>query len=182
MARFLLASLLGLGLDLACGDRAWADPPNSLTAGSRVRVTTARGSSPASVTGRLAALDVEKLVLELAKPSRILEVPLRDISKLELSKSPSRKGRGALVGFGVGLATAFALEAVFSTCEDGSKGCASGSDVLVYGTLIVALPGAAIGAAVSRGELWVELPVKGMRVGAKATRTRGLSVSLAARF
>ena len=66
---------------------------------------------------------------------------------------PSRKVRGALIGFGVGLAVMVGKAAVNGGCNDGCNM----ENVAAAG--LVALSTAAAGAIISPGERWVDVPL-----------------------
>jgi hypothetical protein len=80
-------------------------------------------------------------------------VARQDIVRLERSVSPSRKRRGAWIGFGVGAALAFGKVAMQGGCNDG---CDS-SNVVV--AALVAVSTATVGVLVSPGESWLDVAV-----------------------
>ena len=121
--------------------------------GSRVRVNA---SAPESVrlVGTLTAVDQASLTIMPEDGRGPSVVARQDILRLERSVRPSRKYRGAWIGFGVGLAAAFGKAAMQGGCNDG---CDS-SNVIVAAA--VALSTAAMGAFVAPGEVWSDVAVE----------------------
>ena len=156
-----------LALCLAAVSRAPAEAQPSLedargvAPGARVRVTMASpspvgGSEPVFV-GRLAGADRSEL--KLAVSSSEIRALRRDaIVRLEQSVSPSHRTRGALIGFGLGVAATLGKAALQGGCNDG---CNSGN---VLTAALLALSAAGVGAAVSPGERWVDVAVTRARV------------------
>jgi hypothetical protein len=99
-------------------------------------------------------------------------VARQDIVRFERSVSPSRRARGAWIGFGVGLALAFGKVAMQGGCNDG---CDS-SNVMVGA--LVGLSTAAVGALVSSGERWSDVSAERERSQTKAECEAGLEVRL----
>jgi hypothetical protein len=79
---------------------------------------------------------------------------------------PSRKSRGALIGFGVGLAAMVGKVAVNGGCNDG---CTMGN---VAEGALVGLSVAIAGAIIAPGERWAELPVAGAATTPSSARFR----------
>jgi hypothetical protein len=73
------------------------------------------------------------------------------VVRLERSVGESRRPRGALIGFGVGLAAVIGKAALQGGCNDGC----SGGNVAV--ALLVASGAAALGAIASPGERWEDV-------------------------
>jgi hypothetical protein len=156
-----------LALCLAAMSRAPAEAQpapedaRGLQPGARVRVTMANpsqvGGSKLVWVGRLAASDQSEL--KLAMSSSETRALRRDaIVRLELSVSPSRKTKGALIGFGLGVAATLGKAALQGGCNDG---CNSAN---VLTAALVALSAAGVGAAISPGERWVDVAVARARV------------------
>jgi hypothetical protein len=145
--------------------------------GSRVRVRSLASNSD-EVVGRLTAIEIGSLTVESTVVAR------SDISRLELSMRPSRKGKGAWIGFGSGVAVAFLGMTVLAPESE-----ASAFWGLIYGGGLGAV-GALVGAAVAPGEQWKEVPLHSLRSSGPASssdvrltlgpaRGRGLSASVA---
>ena len=120
--------------------------------GTRVRVTSKGRESP-SVVGTLTALDKESLSVLPAGGGEPRVLGRSEVARLERSVQPSRRGRGALIGLGLGLAAAVGKVAIQGGCNDGCNA----SNVVVGG--LVALSGATIGALAAPGERWADVPV-----------------------
>ena len=148
-----------------------ADEPAFPDPGSRIRL---RSSEPESLrlVGTLTAVDPESLTVTPEAGGKATAVARRDIVRLERSVSPSRRTTGAWIGFGVGLALAFGKAAAQGGCNDG---CDS-SNVLVGG--LIAVSGAAVGAAIAPGENWSEVNVTRERSQLTTEREMGLAVRL----
>jgi hypothetical protein len=102
----------------------------------------------------LAAVDEESLTVMPEDGGGSSVVARQGIVRLERSVSPSRRTRGAWIGFGVGLALALGKAATQGGCNDG---CDS-SNVMVGA--LVGVSTAAVGALVSPGERWAHVPVE----------------------
>ncbi len=179
---FILASLA-----TAWGATASADPTGAPTGTSRIRVTApAFASKP--LTGSLVALEEAKLKLQREGSSEVVEIPRRDVTRLEVSTKRSRRGRaagiGALVGLGVGAALGYAAGDDCNTPDAPSIVCiprpASAGGVGLVGAAL----GAAIGAAVGPGEKW-EVRDPGriqLAVSPSPRRSGGVGLSLSIGF
>jgi hypothetical protein len=145
----------------------------SLPAGARVRVTLASETDPAGtggprLVGRLAEARPGSIMLTTSR-SETRELRRDTIVRLERSIRPSRKKRGALIGFGAGFITWFPLCVLVSEGEHTSA-CGLGSAIL-------ALPTAGVGAWVAPGEQWADVPLGARTCGVEARRT-GLRLRL----
>lgn len=121
--------------------------------GTRLRVTVASpppsgGSGPVFV-GRFAGSDRDELRLAMTS-SESQALPCDAIVRLEQSVVPSRKSRGALIGFGVGAAAMLGKAALQGGCNDG---CNSAN---VLEAVLVALSTATVGAIAAPGERWAD--------------------------
>jgi hypothetical protein len=122
-----------------------------LEPGSRVRVT-APAVAQKPIVGTL--LEASEPEIVLAPPgSDRTPIPRASIARLERSVRPSRRTTGALAGFILGLG-AIGLK----TLHDGgcNDGCNAGN---VAAAVVAALPVAALGAIVSPGERWADVPM-----------------------
>jgi hypothetical protein len=95
----------------------------------------------------------EREIVLAVSPSDRTSIPRASITRLERSVRPGRRTTGALAGFVLGLAAVFGKAVRDGGCNDG---CDMGNAV---GAVVVALPVAALGAAVSPGERWTAVPV-----------------------
>jgi hypothetical protein len=142
----LLAAVLA-GAPASAQDSALPEP------GSRLRIT-APAVAPKPIVGTLAEARERDLVLADSSSDRTT-IPLASITRLERSVRPSRRTTGALAGFIVGLAAVGLTTLHDGGCNDGCNG----GDVATAG--LVALSTAAVGAVVSPGERWADVPVGG---------------------
>jgi len=129
--------------------------------GSRVRVTIAgeladdgsvtpgRGSH--SIVGKLLAIDAD--YLSVTAKARTIRLPRATVTGLEISSGRSR-GRGALIGAGIGVLVGLGWGAVeYSGCESqGQAWC----DLALGIPVLTASVGAIVGLAIGR-ERWAEV-------------------------
>jgi hypothetical protein len=88
-------------------------------------------------------------------------VARRDVTRLERSVRPSRRGKGALLGFAIGFGVGFAAAAALGNCSETPgvvNHCVDPVASSLYGAMAGAA-GAAIGALVAPGERWLEIPL-----------------------
>jgi hypothetical protein len=139
--------------------------------GSRVRI-----QSPAPGSGRLVgtltAVDQTHLTVVPQDGGEPRVVARHDITRLERSVRPSQKSKGALIGFGVGLAAMVGKAAAAGGCNDGCNG----ENVLAAG--LVALGTATVGAIAAPGERWMEMAVGSGQARATTPSPRRLRVRL----
>jgi hypothetical protein len=134
--------------------------------GSRVRLSLA-GPDEKRLTGTVAAVGGESLSLVAGGGRDTTTVPLRSISRLELSRGRRSMEGGALLGgaIGAGLGAAGTLVWVASSCF--KTGTSSGGNCPTGGTAAgVILAGGAGGALVGvlvRPERWVRVGWTGLR-------------------
>jgi hypothetical protein len=136
---------------------ARADESALPAVGSRVRV---RSLESGSLVGRLSAVDDTYLTVVRSDRDAASVIARRDVTRLEQSVRPSRRGKGALLGFAIGFGVGFAAAAALGNCsETGAVDhCADPVASSLYGAMAGAA-GAAIGALVAPGERWVEIPL-----------------------
>lgn len=128
-----------------------------LTPGTRIRVTLT-DPPPPGVTGRklvgvFAGWDDQGALRLAPSPSETRALPRHAIVRLERSVRPSRKSRGALIGFAVGLAAVVGKTALQGGCNDGCNGAN------VAAAVLLGLSAAVVGAIAAPGEVWVEGPL-----------------------
>jgi hypothetical protein len=133
--------------------------------GTRLRVTTASpppsGGSGRVFVGRFAGSDRDELRLAVTS-SESQALPCDAIVRIEQSVGASRKSRGALIGFGIGLGAMVGKVALQGGCNDG---CNSAN---VLEAALVAVSTATLGAIAAPGERWAAVrlvPQVGRRTG-----------------
>ena len=141
-----------------------------LLPGSRLRVT-APAVAPKPIVGTLLEAGEREIVLAASASDRT-RIPRASITRLERSVRPSRKARGALIGFGVGLAVMVGKAAVNGGCNDGCNM----ENVAAAG--LVALSTAAMGAIISPGERWADVAVGGAQGRPTMSSQAGLRIRL----
>jgi hypothetical protein len=153
----ILATLAVLVLGGLPGEaQTGAELPPALPSGVRLRVTIADETGRVGQTrliGRLTGMGSEGLRMAVDSSERT--IPRGSVVRLERSVRPSRKGRAALIGFGVGFAAMYGVLA-FGTEGD----CFRGGENLGFcagWSALLALPAAAVGAMVAPGEQWAEV-------------------------
>ena len=100
--------VVGLIIGVAAGGGASADELSAPAASPRVRVTAPTVSGKRLV-GTLLRMDEETLTLGAQKGKGVIEVPRSAITRMEVSRRASRKGKGARIGALVGLGAAVAI-------------------------------------------------------------------------
>jgi hypothetical protein len=143
--------------------------------GTRVRLTPTTGA--ARVTGFVLAEDETSLTLDVGNHAR--SFARAGIGELELSRRPSRRGRGAAIGALAG--AAIGGIGVWAANRCGSEPeflCDDGPSWGLAGALVFAPVGALVGLAVSPGEEWQSVEEKRLRVSVGPVRGRGIAASL----
>jgi hypothetical protein len=105
MQRFLVAALIALGVGVSGAE---ADEPVSLVPGRRVRLT-APSVAGKRLVGNLVSLDDATVTLQRDGAKDTMQVPRLAITKIEVSRQRSRKGKGAAIGMLVGVGAAVAI-------------------------------------------------------------------------
>ena len=169
----LIFALSNVTTGLLAEDQSPAAP------GSRVRIT-APSVAAKPLIGTIVAEDDDSLTIEVHGRRETVGVPRSALTKLEVSRSPSRHGRwagrGALAGALVGGILGYA--AGDSNCDD--KWLCFSHEATAAGGIILLTPiGALIGALTSPGERWEEAPARGLRIGAAPLPVRGRGLGLA---
>jgi hypothetical protein len=158
VCRVLMAlAVLVLG-GLPVEAQAVGEEPPELPPGVRLRVTLADETGrarEARLVGRLTGTGPDALRVDVDSIERTS--PRESVVRLERSVRPSRKGRAALIGFGVGFAAVYGLFTVASEGDcfrDGNVGFCAGWSALF------ALPAAAVGGLVAPGEQWADVRLR----------------------
>lgn len=161
----LMMALVALIVPAAGGEDALA-----VKAGSRVRAYVGNGpgdesaSGSKTITGRLLGISETTITIHEAEKHTPLVLPRQMVTKLELSLRRGRRGNGALIGFGAGVAAAVAVGLASGSDENCSL-CFSAADISVMYSLLLGPAGAAIGAAVAPGERWQTITPDRIRLG-----------------
>jgi hypothetical protein len=171
-----------VGLAVLAGSLpAAAADEGAVPAGSRVRVSTPKGRLVGRFVGR------QEMTILLARETDgrtdTLDIPLSDVSRLEVSQGRGGRGRSAMIGALAGLGAAVAIGLVAG--ED----CSSGGDLcfdhgtVILGSAALAVPlGALVGFAIPPGEKWGPAPAGGLSVRPQAARGGGMGVRVAIAF
>jgi hypothetical protein len=165
---------------MAVATPAFAQDPE---VGTRLRVTRANGKS---ITGQLAALDEQNFTLRDASgDSKQVVVSREDIQRIEISRAPSRKGHGAIIGLLSGAVSGalLGLGAGQDHCSNAEFVCFGidrGTAAAGFGVLLGAL-GAGIGAAAAPGEKWETVGSAHVNVSVLPVH-RGARIAVAVRF
>jgi hypothetical protein len=186
----LITGMIGVG-------PASAGEPWPVVAGPRVRVTAPAVSGKRFV-GTLLAMDETTLTLRPQKGKDVLEVPRNAITRIELSRRPSRRGKGAGIGALVGLGAAVIIGlAAGDDCgslPEPAPGWAGFTDALnrnlcmdkaetaVMSAILTVPTGALIGMAAAGGEKWVRTTPDRFSVAVKPVRTGGIGATVSVRF
>jgi hypothetical protein len=184
--------VVGLITGMIGAAAASAGEPSPAVAGPRVRVTAPTVSGKRLV-GTLLAMDETTLTLRPQKGKDILEVPRTAITRIELSRRPSRRGKGAGIGALVGLGAAVAIGlAAGDDCDAPATGgglagalariCYGRAETAVAAAILTIPAGALIGLGVAPGESWVRTTPDRFSVAVKPVRTGGVAAALSIRF
>jgi hypothetical protein len=192
MARGTIRRSLVVGLVVGMVGTAGADDAPPVTASPRVRVT-APAFSGKRLVGTLLAMDETTLTIASQKGKGVVEVPRSAVTRIEVSRRASRKGKGASIGALVGLGAAVAIGLASDGCpprapnDHSLAGALSricfGRTVTSVGAGILTVPlGALIGLGVAGGEKWAPTTPDRLSLSVKPTRTGGLGAALSVRF
>jgi len=163
------------------GAEAKPDAPPYL----RIRV----GPSGKRIEGRLVDDDAQHLVLQnhdRESKVRTVRVPRKDIFRLEVRDRPSHRGKGALIGAGVGLGVA-AIVGLASRDYSKDAGCLvlcwSKPEQGAAAALLTVPIGSLIGLGVSRGSHWTDVPSPERFTGKAPRRSAdGLAAQIVLKF
>jgi hypothetical protein len=186
--RLTLSSLVLVLLPFAHADAAEAAAP----VGPRVRVTAPDTDTPRLV-GTLVGEDADSLRIDIGR--RVVRLPRSAVTQLEFSQAPSRRGRGATIGFLSGAAAGLALGyAMGENPDDGREFCTFGgcatfgpffpdkpTSALLAGGFF-GLVGAGVGALVAHGERWEAQPEQRVKFSLAPAPGRGVAARVAIRF
>jgi hypothetical protein len=192
MTRFPMVLTMALVPLLAEVAMAQTELPPS---GPRVRVT-APAFSGKRLVGVLVGLDETTLTLQRQGDKGSLQVPRAAITKIEASRHPGRKGRGAGMGMLVGLGTAVVVGV--ATGEDcGSPGggpggvsgrrgggflCFDKADMALLSGILLVPAATLLGVVASPSEKWEVSTTDRLRIAVAPTRGGGVRAALTIRF
>ena len=150
----------------------------SIAPGDRVRVTAPSIDMNRSVR-TVAALETDTLVLNTDERANALQVPLADVTKLEVHRG---KKSGARTGALIGLAFGGGVTLLASFNEDCADNCLALAfvSVPILGGATAGL-GALIGLAIQT-DRWEAVPLDDIRVGPSPISGDGVAVSVALRL
>jgi len=175
-----------------------------LVLGARVRVTAPTALTPTRQAGTVLGLAGDSLVLRLEGRKDSVALPMRQVTKLDISRGEHSHGaRGAVFGALAGLLVGVVVETRVSSRSDTGSDCKDAGCALVSGA---AAAGAAAGAAIGdaliplgclvagaigggiiglafESERWERVsPQAARRVGVAPTPNGGVAFSLSVRF
>jgi hypothetical protein len=136
--------------------------------------------------GTVAALETDTLVVNTEQRADALEVPLADVTKLEVHRGQkSKTGTSALIGAGFGAALGVSVALI--GCADNE--CLSDGDATAGVAVLLgaggALLGAGLGALIGSGtkvDRWETVPLDDIRVGPSPVTPDGVAVSVTLRL
>lgn len=163
---------------------SWGDQASTLERGARVRVVLteeARRSGLGAATqlsGTLLNLNDSLLTLETPATRDSAVVSRQDVELLEMRISRDKRGIGALVGFGVGIAAGVLLGQA-SGDDEGSFAFFSRDDKKYLYSFLLAPVGAFIGVRVAPREKWEPVHLDRVRVSFEpSVRRPGFAVAV----
>ena len=173
---------LGVILSLAAVAAAPAEELAGVVVTPRVRIT-APAVSGKRLVGDLLAMDEATLTLKPQKGKGVIEIPRTSVTRIEVSRRPSRRGKGAGIGAlaGLGAAAAIGVIAGDSGCVPDNWICYDkGATALISAVLTVPV-GLLFGIGIAGGEQWVRTTPDRIRLSVQP-RTNGLGAALSVRF
>jgi hypothetical protein len=187
-----LSTVVGLIVAFVGTGIASADDAPAVTASPRVRVT-APGASSKRLVGTLLAMNETMLTIGGGKGKGVIEVPRSAVTRIEVSRRASRKGRGAAIGALVGIAAAVAIGASADGCpavdpNDHGLGAALsricfGKTMTGVGAGILTVPlGVLFGLGIAPGEKWAPTTSDRLKVAVTPVQGMGVGASLSVRF
>lgn len=184
--------MLGLvGVVPAVGDEASSPAPDT-----RVRVT-APGVLGKQVVGTLVHMDDMTLAVR-PKGKDVLEVPRSAITRFEVSRGKSLRGKGAKIGAIVGLGAAVAIGLIAGedcgSLPEPAPGilglserlhrnlCIDKAPMALFSSLLTVPAGALVGLGFAPGERWVRTTPDRVRLTVTPVRGTGIGAALSVRF
>jgi hypothetical protein len=173
MAKAAIACCLCIGVSWQT-TTLYAKEPEPLTPGARIRVTAPTQASR-QIVGILTSVDPSVLTVQTSK--EFITVRREAIRTLELSERRGRKGKGALIGAGVGL---LAAALVAATTKQGDF--LTPGESFLAGVILFIPTGTGLGALLAPGERWVPVPAAALRPTDARYGRAGFQVALRVRF
>ena len=160
----------------------------SVAPGDTVRVTAPSMDMDDSV-GTVAALETDRLTVQVEERADALSVPLADVTKLKVRRGQkSNAGKGALIGLGVG-AAAGVITALLSCADSQCDWDNAGDDVTGYTAVVLGAGGALLGAGIGaiigssiKTDRWESVPLDNIRVSLTPSTPLGLGVAVRVRW
>jgi hypothetical protein len=191
MRRFLVVALIALGVGVSV---AQPDEPVPPVLGTRVRLTV-----PSVAGKRLIGIvrDVDDAMLTLQRDGDkgTLQVPRSAITKVEVSRRRSRKGKGAVIGMLVGLGAAVGVglaegQDCGSPPEDDSFGysfvfhslCFSKAETAFITGVLTVPVGTLLGLVAAPREKWEVSSASRLKVAVAPVRGGGVRAAVTVRF
>ena len=156
--------------------------------GSRVRAHVVNGplgeraKGSETITGRLLGISETTITINEGGERAPLVLPRQRVTKLELSLRRSRRGNGALIGFGAGVAAAVLVGLASGSDENCSGVCFDAGQIAAMYSLLWGPAGAAIGAALAPGERWQTIAPDRIRPGLAGVPRARAAVAFTLRF
>jgi len=174
--------VVGLMAVLVGVEAAAADEAASPALGTRVRVTAPRVLGK-RVVGTLVGLDAATLTLQPKGSTRTIEVPRAAITRLEASRRPSQRGKGAGLGLLAGLGAAAVIGVMAGdTCGPDSWLCFDKTATAAMAAVLTVPVGVLVGVGAARGERWEIYDSPRVHVGLGPVRGGGVRGEASVRF
>jgi hypothetical protein len=173
--------VVGLIISVASGTGASADELSAPSVSPRVRITAPTVSGKRLV-GTLLSMDEEILTLGDQKGKGVIEVPRSAITRMEVSRRASRRGKGAGIGALVGLGAAVAIGvAAGEDCSRNEWLCFDRPSMVLMSSILTIPAGILIGLTAAPGEKWAATTPDRLSVGVRPVRG-GMGAALSLRF
>jgi hypothetical protein len=180
MGRSVVVALI-IGMGTIAGRGASAEESSPTSASPRVRVT-APTVSGTRLVGTLLRMDEATLTLRRKGGKEVIEVPRRAITRMEVSRRPSKRGKGAGIGALIGLGAAVAIGVAEGEDCSGGKWLCFDTPTMVLASSILTIPaGTVLGLVFAPGESWVAATPERLRLAVTPARG-GVGVALSLRF
>ena len=154
---------------------------DELTPGSRLRLSVpSLGRAP--VVGRLQSLDSQSLTLVVeGQPSPVV-LSRQDVTRFDLSRGRRSRGKGALIGLGIGTAVGALAGIIHGSDPPGTFLAFSAAEYATGFALLGASVGAVVGLAVPPGERWETLPLDRVHAATASSSRRGAALAITVSF
>jgi uncharacterized protein YcfJ len=165
--------LIAVMAALAWPALAAADGPREVEPGARIRLT-APSVARKILVGTLIADDGESIVVRVGGRTERIVVPRDAVTRMEVQRLPSRRGKGAAVGLFTGALVGGVLG--YALGDDCSKTwlCLFPPATAMKAGIVIGAPlGALVGAGAVRGAVWQEVSSGRPRVAVTPFMGRG---------